>query len=559
MLVSITFGVYLQVANHTFLNLDDPDYVTDNLHVSSGISVKNITWAFSSVEAANWHPVTWLSHMADAQFYGLNPRGHHLTSVAIHSVSALLLFFLLLRLTDALWQSLFVASMFALHPLHVESVAWVAERKDVLSAFFCFTTLIIYSEYVVKQKPALYVAALFFFLCGLMSKPMLVTLPVVMMLIDFWPLDRYRDNWGEPGPNQYLVSLALLVKEKIPFFVCSILSVLITLYAQGNSGAIASLAKTSLLHRIENSVFAYVKYIGKLLWPRDLAIYYPFPLSIPLWNVIVSLLFLLMLSVAAIRLARSRPYFTVGWFWFLITLLPVIGLIQVGEQSMADRYSYIPATGVFILLAWGVPSLIHDVRYRQRIAALFFGTAVIASAIATWNQLRYWRDDISMYQHSLKVTSGSTLLYNNLGLAYATKNDLDAAIREYIKALRLNPDYADAHNNMGVALHARGELDAAILEHQRAIQLRPGNSKMHYNLGCAFDKRGNPDEARHEYQEALRISPGNIDAHCNLGVVLAKKGDLDAAIQEFRRALLINPDDTYAKNNLAIAIAQKRK
>ena len=436
-LLVIILAVYLQVGNHEFLNYDDEDYVTKNLHVASGITGTNIVWAFTSVEAANWHPITWLSHMADVQFFGMNPQGHHLTNVIIHSGSTLLLLLLLFRLTGALWPSTFVAALFALHPLHVESVAWIAERKDVLSALFWFLTLLIYAEYTVKRKPVLYVLALFSFVLGLMSKPMLVTLPVVMLLLDFWPLNRYEFGEREPGLRHVSVRVLALVKEKIPFFACSLLSGIITLYAQ--KGAMSDLELISVPLRIENSLIAYVKYIGKTVWPSDLAMLYPHPQSIPLWQAICSLLILLLVSGAAIRAWRRYPYLAVGWFWFIVTLVPVIGLIQVGAQSMADRYTYIPLVGLFVMAAWGIRDLTQNLPYREGILALLAAAVISVSTALTWQQLGYWRDSVSLYRHTLDVTTDNVIIHDNLGITLARKGDLDAAIQEYRKAMRINP------------------------------------------------------------------------------------------------------------------------
>jgi hypothetical protein len=344
------------------------------------------------VEEANWHPITWISHMMDIQFYGMNPGGHHLTNVFFHTVSSLILFILLFRLTGAQWQSIFVAAMFALHPLHVESVAWIAERKDVLSAFFGFISLFFYSEYVAKQRSSLYFFTLFSFLLSLMSKPMLVTLPVIMLFIDLWPLNRYHAG-----------NVAILIKEKIPFFVCSLCSGLVTIYAQHNSGAVRAPWEFSYRLRFENALIAYVKYIGKTFWPSDLANFYPFPFYIPSWQIVSSLAILLLLSATAIRTACHHSYFTVGWFWFLITLIPVIGIIQVGGQSMADRYSYIPVIGLFIIVAWGVPDLMKGMRFRQAILASLAGVVLSLSILLTWHQLGYWQDNGSNYRHTEQI------------------------------------------------------------------------------------------------------------------------------------------------------------
>ena len=515
-LVVVTFAIYVQVGNHQFLNFDDNLYVTDNPHVSSGISGKNIAWAFSSVDAANWHPVTWLSHMIDAQLYGMNPRGHHLSNVIIHAASSLLLLLFLFRLTGSLWRSSFVAALFALHPLHVESVAWVAERKDVLSGFFWFLTLLLYFEFVTKRKPVLYLLTLLSFMFGLMSKPMLVTLPIVMLLLDFWPLDRYKSE--EQGVRQLSGRASSLILEKIPFFVCSLLSGLITIYAQHTGGAVTA---TPIYLRIENALIAYVTYVFKTLWPHDLAVYYPMPLSFPLLQVIGSLLVLLFLSVTVIRVGRRYSYLTVGWFWFLITLLPVIGLIHVGGQSIADRYMYIPVIGLFIMVAWGMPDLARGVPYREKVLAIIAGAFIVASAAVTWHQIGYWRDSISLYRHTLQVTSGNAFIHHNLGVALAEKGGLDEAIREYREALFIKPNYADAHNNLGIALARKGFLDAAIFEFQETIRIQPDYVDAHNNLGITFARKGDWDGAIRAYQAALRVNPGFMKARDNLESALA--------------------------------------
>ena len=556
-LVVITLAVYLQAGNHEFLSFDDTQYVTRNPHVSSGINGKNIVWAFTSVDAFNWHPVTWLSHMADAQLYGLNPRGHHVTNVIIHIVSSLLLLLFLLRCTGSLWQSSFVAFLFALHPLHVESVAWVAERKDVLSALFWFLTLFFYSEYVAQQKTGLYLLALFSFIVGLMSKPMLVTLPLVMCLMDYWPLDRYRRDEQEQRPHHRAGKLLPILKEKIPFLACSLLSMIITLYAQNRGGAVIGLNVISFRLRTENALIAYVNYIIKTLWPSDLAVYYPFPPTISLWHVFGSLFVLLLISAASILARRRYPFFAVGWFWFLVTLVPVIGLVQVGRQSMADRYSYLPQTGLFIMAAWGVPLLINKMRYRKGILALLASTVIIASTALTWQQLGYWRDSISLYRHTLQVTSDNYLIHYNLGVDLAEKGDLDSAIQNYRAALRISPNYSEAHNNLGLALAQKGDLDVAIQEYQVTLRLSPNDVKVHYNLGNVLAQKGNLDAAIREYQIALQIDPGNADAHISLGNALAQKGSPEAAIREYRIATRINPDNFDSHNNLGVALANK--
>lgn len=511
-LIVIVCTVYAQVGNHEFLSYDDDIYVTDNPHVAAGLTGKGVIWAFTAVDAANWHPVTWLSHMADVEVFGMNPRGHHLTNVAIHAISTVVLLLFLLRMTGALWQSAFVAALFALHPLHVESVAWVAERKDVLSALFCFLTLLLYSEFTVKRKTLLYISTLVVFVLGLMSKPMLVTLPVVMLLLDYWPLGRCGgrgtgngsqgsgiwDQKTENGKRDIPAgSTALsLVWEKIPFFACSLLSSVATIIAQQSGGAVKSLGMIPLQLRSENALIAYVTYIVKTIWPRDLAVLYPIPPSFPFWQVGGSLLVLLLISVATIRFRHRYPYLVAGWFWFLITLVPVIGIVQVGVQGMADRYSYLSSIGLFVMAAWGVSDLSQDRKYRERVLALLAGAVITVSTVLSWQQLGYWRDNTSLYMHTLRVTTGNYVIHNNLGIVQGYNGKMDAAIKEFNAALRINPNYSDARYNLGMTFAIIGDLEKAIWHLREALRIDPNNSKAYTNLGVVLDQQKRQRENR---------------------------------------------------------------
>lgn len=531
LLIAMTVAVYWQVGSHEFINYDDNDYITDNPHMTTGITVPNVVWAFTSLEPCNWHPITWLSHLADAQLYGMNPRGHFLTNVLIHTVATFLLFLLLLRITASPWQSFFVAALFALHPLHVESVAWVAERKDLLSAFFWFLTLYLYSLYVEHRNLRLYLVTLISFGLGLMSKPMLVTLPLVLLLLDFWPLQRGISRHITaiepdakpvmPHDSRGLLNwLIPLIKEKTPFFVLSLASSVITIYAQQKGGAINSLNAVPLGLRIANASQSYVKYIIKTFCPQNLAIIYPFPASIPFWQVIGALLILLFVSCATIRFARRHPYLAVGWLWFLVTLLPVIGLIQVGEQSMADRYTYLPIIGLFIMVAWGVSELVKEMRYRYVILAVLTSTVLVASASLTWHQLGFWRDGESVFRHAVNVTTGNCIAHYNLGAALFDKGELGAAVSEFQTALVISPGDPQAHNNMGIALDKTGDLDGAIREFQLAISINPGNFEGHYNLGIALFKKNDLNGAIKEFQQALTITPHSSAAQSYLDSAL---------------------------------------
>ena len=514
----ITLAVYLQTGGHQFVYDDEP-YVKNNIHVSNGITGDNIIWAFTSVEQANWHPLTWISHMVDVQVYGMDPKGHHLTNVLIHTISSLLLFYLLLRCTGSAWQSSFVAALFALHPMHVESVAWVAERKDVLSAFFGFLSLAFYCHYVSEKKLLPYLLSLFTFILGLLSKPMLVTLPVIMLIVDNWPLNRHHRDKHErklQTDSRVVVQFIFYLKEKIPFFICSLVSGGITIYAQHRGGAMSSLSIIPLHLRFENALIAYVKYSMKTFWPQDLAVFYPMPSTYPFWQVISSLFLLLMVSVIAILLKRQFPYVFAGWLWFIITLMPVIGLIQVGSQSMADRYSYIPHIGIFMITAWGTADLLKFCKHRKVILSFLGGFVIIAAIMLTWQQLSYWRDNITLYRHALNVTSNNTTMHYNLGSVLAEKGDIRGAIIEYREALRIRPDDTDVLNNLGVALDLSGDFDGAISEYQKALRINAGSADVLNNLGLAFANKGLFDTAIQKYQEALRINPYYSDAYNNM-------------------------------------------
>lgn len=540
LLLAVTLAVYGQVASHQFINLDDNDYVTNNPYVSGGITAENVIWAFTTVHASNWHPVTWLSHMADVQLYGMNARGHHFTNVGIHAASTLLLFLLLVRLTRGVWQSLFVAALFALHPLHVESVAWVAERKDVLSAFFGFLTLYFYSEYAQKKAAGRYLLALVAFALGLMTKPMLVTFPLVMLLFDFWPLGRFRqtDPATERQPG---ATLASLVKEKIPFLLCAGASSFLTLYAQGKGGAIADLTMVPFRLRCENALVSTVTYLYKTIFPHDLAIYYPLPSSFPVWQVGSSALILITITVVVIRSRQSHPALAMGWFWFLLTLLPVIGLIHIGAQSMADRYTYIPSIGLFMMVAWSVPDLVKPVRYRNMVCALLAGVAIIVSILLSWRQLGYWRDGVSLYRHTLNVTTNNYIIHNNLGASLMSGRQVDAAIFEYRKALHIKPDHASAHHNLGAALHLKGDLDGAVQHYRASLQADPNNMDAHINLGSILAYKGYLDEAINEYRQVLTLNNNSCEAHYNVGLLLSRQGHLSEALEEYQQALRIEP------------------
>lgn len=596
LMLFVTLAVFARTASHDFINFDDTIYVTDNPAVKDGLKARTIAWAFTATTASNWHPVTWLSHMTDVQLFGLNPRGHHLTSVVLHTASALLLFLLLVQITAAPWQSLFVATLFALHPLHVESVAWVAERKDVLSGLFWTMTLLLYVRYVKKPGAASYLAALACFAAGLMTKPMLVTLPVVMLLLDWWPLNRFRPgespvgvkhassalpafdqhvssalpafdqdpDTGKAGetfalPLQKNGNLTIIasLKEKLPFLLLSALSSAFTIYAQHHGGAMATLDKAPVGLRISNAIIAYATYIFDTFWPHDLAILYPFPTSIFLGQLVGAALLLALISAGVIYAGRRFPWLAVGWLWFLVTLLPVIGLIQVGGQSHADRYTYIPLTGLFIMLAWGVPALLERWRYRREALALMAGIAVCAMTAATWHQLGYWRNNITLYRHTLSVTSGNYLILNNYGIAMDQSGDYEAAIKLYQEALRVWPRSVFAHNNLGAVLARKGRYAEAIEHYQAALQLNPVYVMAMVNMGRSLAGLGRNGEALAQYEQALKLDPASSDVHLNMAILLMKGGQRDLARQHYLTVLQLDPFSTKAPVNMGVELAQQ--
>jgi protein O-mannosyl-transferase len=555
LMLFVTLAVFARTANHDFINFDDTIYVTANPAVKDGLKARTVAWAFTATTASNWHPVTWLSHMTDVQLFGLNPRGHHLTSVAIHTASALLLFLLLVQITAAPWQSLFVATLFALHPLHVESVAWVAERKDVLSGLFWTLTLLLYARYVKRPGAGRYCAALGCFAVGLMTKPMLVTLPLVLLLLDWWPLNRFSLRaGGEGGESKH--AAPRLLKEKLPFLLLSALSSALTIYAQHQGGAMATLDKAPFGLRVSNAIIAYATYISDTFWPHDLAILYPFPTSILLGQLVGAALLLALISAVVIYAGRRCPWLAVGWLWFLVTLLPVIGLIQVGGQSHADRYTYIPLTGLFIMLAWGVPQLLQGRRWRQPALGILAGVAVCAMTAVTWHQLGYWRDNITLYRHTLAVTSNNYLILNNYGIAMDQAGDYEAALQLYQEALRVWPRSAFAHNNMGTVLARKGRYAEAIEHYQAALRLKPDYVMAIVNMGKSLAGLGRSDEALARYDQALKLDPSYSDGHLQMAILLVKSGRLEEAQQHYQTALRLDPFSTKAPINMGVELAQ---
>ncbi len=519
-LVYATLNAYVGVTSFDFINYDDRPYVTENSHVRNGLAGDNIRWALTATKESNWHPLTWISHMADVQLFGLNPAGHHFTNVVFHIINAILLLMVLMKMTGELWKSSFVAFLFALHPLHVESVVWIAERKDVLSTFFFLLTLLAYTGYCRKKSWKPYLLAVCFFICGLMSKPMLVTLPFVLLLLDYWPLQRYR-NTSASGASLRVVPLFYrFFIEKIPFFILTICSCIITYIVQKNGGSVDSIP---LLTRIENACLSYVTYIIKMVYPHGLAILYPFPQTISVWKAVAAAVFILAVTVWSVCNIRKKPWLAVGWFWYLGTLAPVIGFIQVGVQAMADRYTYIPLTGLFIMVAWEVPEMVRNWRYKAISLSISATGIIIALGITTWGQVQYWKNSQTIFEHALAVTSGNYVAHNNLGVSLLAQKKLDKAQEQFSEAIRINPGYFFPRYNLGLLYYYKDNMKKAIECYQQAMRMDPRYADVYFSLGQVYYAERKFDRAIAYYKTALKLSPDSVDARTMLHQALKRK------------------------------------
>jgi protein O-mannosyl-transferase len=548
LLILAVLAVYWQGFNHDFVYYDDNIYVFENSFMRDGLSAEGLKWAFTAMHASNWHPLTWLSHMLDIELFGLSAGWHHMTSLLFHIFNTLLLFFVLQRMTKAFYRSLFVAALFALHPLHVESVAWIAERKDVLSTFFWMLVMYSYVMYVERPLWSRYCFILLFFILGLLSKPMLVTLPFVLLLLDFWPLGRFDREEGRKLLN---IIPSRLIIEKVPLFVLALMSSIVTFYIQQSGGAVRSVSQLSFMVRLENAIVSYAGYLGRMIWPDNLAAFYPHPgNALPMWQVFVSLLVLLLLTFLVLRKAKRFPYLALGWFWYVGTLVPVIGLVQVGAQSMADRYTYIPLIGVFIMIAWGVPQILEKRPYHKAFLSIVAGVLILLFSVCAWSQVRHWRTTIALFEHALEVTSGNYLAHTNIGVVLARNDKIEEAIEHYQKSLDIKPDDADTHNNLGFALIRQGKFEEAVSHFKESVTINPNNEFSRINLAVALAHKGLLDEAVIHFKEALRINPKSWMAHKNLAIAYGSLGKLNEAAFHLREALKINPDDNTAKTAL---------
>lgn len=571
LLVLGVFLVFGRTYGYGFVNFDDDSYFSANYHVKAGLTWKGTQWAFQTGYASNWHPLTWLSLMLDAQIFGTGPAGPHLTNVILHALNSVLLFLLLKRLTGALWPSALVASVFSIHPLRVESVAWVSERKDVLSGLFFMLTLLAYARYAqgvrrkgqpgtnresittppapspITRHPSLYYGlALLFFALGLMSKPMLVTVPFLLLLLDYWPLNRFGPlTFNARTLSKRILQLTL---EKLPFFVLSTASCVVTVLAQRQ--AIKSVEVLPPTLRLDNALTSCVTYLAQTLWPGHLAVYYPY-FDVPAWQTAGAGALVLFITASAVLTVRRSPYFLTGWLWYLGMLVPVIGLVQVGGQAHADRYTYLPQIGFSMAVVWVIRDLTASWHWRRPALIVASFSWIAALMACAWQQTSCWQNDESLWKHTIDCTSGNYTAHNNLGYVLAAEGRTAEAIAHYQKALEINPDCAETYNNLGTAFVNLGQLDTALGYYQQALTLDPGFAEAENNLGILMTRQGKTTQAIGHYRKAIELNPNRAEFYNNLGNLLTTQGQTDEALGLFQKALEVDPDNAKVHYNLA--------
>jgi Tfp pilus assembly protein PilF len=603
LLVLSIMALYGKVRHYDFINFDDNVYVYQNPNILSGLTKESLVWSvnFQEKDKNYWHPLTWLSHLLDVELYGLDPGGHHLTNVAYHTVNTVLLFIVLNWMTGAVWRSAFVAILFAVHPLNVESVAWVSERKNVLSTFFWMLTLLAYTHYSLRPRFWRYAALCIAFALGLMAKPMLVTLPFTLILLDYWPLRRWSLSALNRGEGRRKSNTQYIILEKVPLLLLSTLTVYISSKSIQGEGDVTSLQLVPMLLRIENALVSYVKYIGKMIWPQNLSVYYPFPDMVPAGQLIGAVAVLVALSSLAVWGLKRRPYLAVGWFWFLGSLVPVIGFVQVGLwPEMADRWAYVPLIGLFIMIAWGIPELIKGWHNKHKILAITAGAILLLLSITTRVQISYWADNVTLFKHAVQSVDDASIPRNklghafilnnlafalmeegktddaiinltaalnlvpdsprinyNLGYIFLRKGKIDEAIGQFKQAIKLNPEYFLAHYDLAGTLMQTGKLDDAVSHYHAALDLKPDDNNVLNDLANTLVAQGRISEALSFYSKALRLNPKDPDIYNNMGVALIHQGRFEEAVRYFRMALQLNPNFVNASENLEKALSKQ--
>jgi Flp pilus assembly protein TadD len=556
-IVVATLAVYWQVHDFEFLSYGDNVDVTENPYVSRGVTRDGIVAAFTKPQGGGWSPVATLTHMIDVDIFGLDPGPPHFINVIFHCSNTIVLFFLLFSMTRARWPSAFVAALFALHPLHVESVAWLSGRKDVLSMHFMLMTLRFYLRHVEKPTWKTSILVVVHFLAALLSKPMVVTLPVLLLLLDFWPLRRLAGT--SPVLAEKRRAAMRLVREKIPLLVCSAVVTAITVAAQRSGNPARTFETYSWYERVGNALVSYPAYIWATIWPANLAPHYPLPSALPVWMVLGAAVLLALITIAAVLRMRTSPYLLTGWGWWLVSLLPVIGLIPIGNFARADRFTYIPHIGLFIIFAWGLEELTRRLPQRKSVLVACAIVLFASMIAATFRQVSHWRDGIALFEHALAVSPESPVVLNSLGSELmrragapdAQPGDLESAEQHLREAVKLAPAYGDAHNNLGIALLLQGKRDEAAAQFERALEINPDDANALVNVANALLEQGDTGEAIIKYRRAIEVMPANVDARNNLGIALAQQGSLDEAVDEYRTAVALQPNDASLRASLA--------
>ena len=590
-LIAASFIAFGRTLGNDFVNFDDDRLITENIHVQSGINAENIKWAFTNSSLEYWHPLTWLSIMLEWRLFGANASGYHLVSLLLHIGAVLFLFLFLNKTTKCLWPSAFVAALFALHPLRVESVAWAAEHKDVLSMFFGMATLYAYAYYVEKPQISKYLLCLLLFVLSLMSKPTLVTLPCVLLLLDYWPLARLQKQLtpvnipvvaeqktgkkkskqskaASPMEKKIAVpvkstspSIGNILWEKAPFFLLSLALGAMLIWQLRADNQMVSLQVNPFSERLMNSIVSYVSYLWKTFCPSGLAVFYPYEHSFQFWQVFGAASVLLLISVAVVYMVKRAPFLAVGWFWYLGTLFPVIGLMQAGDQAMADRYTYFPSVGIGIMLTWGIVYLLPKENFRKIIMIPAAAIVLTVLTVLTWQQCGYWKNGIELFNHALQATKNNYLAHYGLGFALATDGKTEKAITHFRAALQINPDDYDTHYNLALALRKQGLLDEAIVHFRKALKSHNNytKAKVHNNLAVCLDEQGMHEEAITHYFEAIKNNSTEYFAYVNLANALARQGKVEEACTYYRKALSINPDDSTIHISIGTILGKQRK
>ncbi|MGB5218291.1 MAG: tetratricopeptide repeat protein [Smithella sp.] len=554
-LIILILGVYWRVQNYDFIYFDDDIYVTQNSHVQSGFTADGLRWAFSTNYFGLWNPLTWLSLMFDYHLFGFNAGGYHWTNVILHLINSILLFLLFRNLTGAIWRSAFVAVLFAIHPINVESIVWISERKNVLSTFFWMMTMLFYARYVKEPEWKRYLPVIICFALGLMSKPMLVTLPFVLLLMDYWPLERAvispQNNMERNTTRKEKISFLIL--EKIPLFILSALTVFINIYTPGHDTETQFLRTTGFIERINNAIFSYIMYIKKLFWPTDLSIFYLY-LNIPAWQIFLCAVLLILITIWVCRYFRQYPYLPVGWFWYLGTLVPVIGIMTIGDHTMADRYAYVPFIGLFVMTAWGMENISAKFTVLKKPLIFISVVFILLLAWAAHNQIKIWATTQILFEDVLKKNPDNYFAYQIVGQEMAKKGEHNGALYYYDMALKINSQFWSAHNNKGLILKTMGRREEALENFQRAIQVNKFSADAYYNIGLFYLEDRKLDKTIEYSLKTMQLQPDYQEAYNILGIALVEQGKINEGILQFEKVLRINPYNKNAHRNLKLAM-----